>query len=244
MDTLQDYGASLISIPGIDTLFSALEDIEFNFSGEKGPCASPTWLMEEKHINTPSSNKKSYFMFDPIGNPGHFGSALADYVQAICSMDLVKKEIEQKGLRSAAGIHYYGYSEEETSPSLGQHNDVNWWSIINTNGPISMWTGKWTSFSKNANDNPEVLLAKDQVIVMTGLSRALIEGGSPVLHKVDEVKRRKFTVGIFLELADKTVTIKTPEGRELTVEDFTSSYFGVTEQTRDVYLLKHEYVKI
>lgn len=242
--SLRSYGAFLLEIPGIDALFTSLEAAEFAFEGFKGPSSSSTWLMDEEHINTPSEGKKSYFMFNPEAEPGHFGQTLIDYISLVKANKLVKTEIAYKGLKSAVGIHYYGYIPNTSSPSLGEHNDVNWWSIINTNGPISMWIGKWTKFSKNIEDNPDVLLEKDAVVVMRGLSCALLEGDSPVLHKVDGVKRKKFTVGIFLELEDKNTLVKTPEGRELSVGDFSASYFGVTEQTPDVYRLKHEYVRV
>ena len=87
---------------------------------------------------------------------------------------------KEKGLSINVGIHYYGYenSTDTREPMLAAHNDVNYYSIINTDGPISLLTNSgWEMFSKNENDSPDFLLDEDQIIVMKGLSCAILEGG-------------------------------------------------------------------
>lgn len=247
---LRDFGAFIIQVPGVDALFSNMESIPYQFEGTKGPCAAPTWLMEPEHISTPSKGKQSYFMFDPINHPGHFGKALVDYISCVMNhyneTSTIGSYVEEKKLSAAVGIHYYNYQSDSAQGELDQHNDVNWWSIINTNGPISLWMGTWVMFSKDPADNPDHLLPKDSLIVMRGLQSAITEDGSPVLHKVSNVTRKKFTVGIFLELKDKTTMLKVPyngEIMEMTAGDFSSSYFGVVPITPMISGMKRTFTK-
>lgn len=244
-ELLEAHGAFLVTVPESNSLFLELKQVPYQFVDSAGPNSSPIWLMNKEHINTKSSGKKSYFLFDPENHPAHFGEKLIEYIRAIKAESSIGEYTREKKLKSAVGIHYYGYDTplEEESGMLEQHNDVNWWSIINTDGPISLWLGEWKTFSCNPEDAPDYLLQKDELVVMRGLSAALIEGGSPVLHRVESIKRKKFTVGIFFELEDKEQMFDLGE-QGMSVADFSASYFGVTEQSELVRKMKHEFVRV
>lgn len=233
------YGATIIVVPGIDDILADVMAVEFDFpvDGRMVP-GEPTWYMIPKFINT-KSDKRSLFMFDPLNHPEPYGESLRTFIKLLMSAEFdghtLQHELDNIGLSVAVGTHYY----EPGTGYLEQHNDVNYWSCICSDGSTSLKIGgEWVSLSKNQDHNPTHLLPPNSVIVMSGLARHLLGVGVPVLHRVDLTTTAKRTIGCFLEHKNKNTALL----NGMTINNFNNEYFGVTPMSANVEKLKHEQV--
>ncbi|CAK7994865.1 Hypothetical protein POVR1_LOCUS383 [uncultured virus] len=244
------WGAYFVAAPGIDRCLSTLSQVPLisdDFASNLGPRDNTIWKMTPKNLYVPSQNKMSYFLFDPTNNPGHFGCELTKYIHLIDAAtfqgETIRKHQENLGLKIEVGIHYYNYhlsDDTEANGQLDAHNDVGWWSIINSTGPVSLWIGKWVTVSKTFGTT--FTLPPDTAILMRGLSAALTEGGSPVLHKVEEIKDKKFTIGIFMALRNEAQELDLGT-QKLSLGEFNRRYFEVNDDP-EIEFLRSQFVRI
>lgn len=228
-------GLSILVISGIDTLRDSIMKTPIGWeTATYGPTSSTTWYMRPENINTPS-NKKSLFMFDPQVTP--YGPALVEYIALITPHI---RSMTSHPMSAGIGTHYYD-AEPTNVGFLDAHNDVNMFSVINSDGPTSVWCGeRWLKCSKNVNDSPDILIPADGLLVMTGWTQCLLSGlvDKPIYHKVDPVSRPKLTLGIFYEIADKAHSLILPSGKTLSASDLYASYFEAIPMTDEIRHMK------